>query len=115
MSGSFESVRWNACAHSHPKEFFFFFFGGGEGDGSEPMLTPREKSPLPEKFFREEDRTHDAASSRTASPTLYQRAVPGPEISHNPWKTIFLVFAKVRRGKTRKHIHHLRLSNTQRA
>ena len=31
MSGSFESVRWNACVHrldlglySHPKEFFFF-------------------------------------------------------------------------------------------
>ena len=48
MSGSFESVRWNACVHrldlalySHPKEF-----GGME---SEPMLTPREKSPLPEE------------------------------------------------------------------
>ena len=38
------------------------------------MLTPREKSPLPE-----EDRTRDAASSRTASPTHYQRAIPASE------------------------------------
>ena len=51
-SGSFESVRWNACAHrldlglySHPKEFL----GGME---FEPMLTPREQSPLPENFPR---------------------------------------------------------------
>ena len=36
---------------------------------SEPMLTPREKSPLWEKFS-EEDRTHNAASGRAASPTL---------------------------------------------
>ena len=28
---------------------------------SEPMLTPREKSPLPEKFSPEEDRTQDTA------------------------------------------------------
>ena len=47
MLGSFESVQWNACVHRqdlslylHPKEF-----GGME---SEPMLTPREKFPLPE-------------------------------------------------------------------
>ena len=38
------------------------------GMESEPKLTPREKSPLLEKFSSEEDRTHDAASSRTASP-----------------------------------------------
>ena len=50
--GSFESVRWNACVHrldlslySHPKEFF----GGME---FEPMLSPREKSPLPENVPR---------------------------------------------------------------
>ena len=43
----FESMQWNACVHrldlglySHPKEF--------QGMESEPMLTPREKSPLPE-------------------------------------------------------------------
>ena len=42
------------------------------------MLTPRENSPLPEKFSPEEDRTRDAASSRTASPTHFQRAIPAP-------------------------------------
>ena len=54
-------------------------FGGME---SEPMLTPTEKSPLPEKkFSSEEDRTHDAASSRTASPGLFRprRSVKGGE------------------------------------
>ena len=78
MSGSFESVRWNARVHrldlglySHPKEFW--------GMESEPMLAPKEKSLLPEKFSPEEDRTHDAVSSRTASPTHYQRAIPAPD------------------------------------
>ena len=46
---------------------------------SEPMLTPREKSSLPEKISPEEDGTHDAAPSRTASPTQYQRAIPAPD------------------------------------
>ena len=32
-----------------------------------------------EQFSPEEDRTHDAASSRTASPTHYQRAIPAPD------------------------------------
>ena len=45
---------------------------------SEPMLTPREKSPLPEKSSSEEDRTHDPASHRTASPTRYQLSIPAP-------------------------------------
>ena len=74
----FEFVRWNACVqrldlglYSHPKEFF----GGME---SEPMLTPREISPLPEKVSSEEGPTHDAASSRTASPTHYPRAILAP-------------------------------------
>ena len=35
------------------------------------MLTPREKSPLPEKFSQEKCRTHDAASSRTTSEQLW--------------------------------------------
>ena len=43
------------------------------------MLTPREKSPLPEKFSPEEDQTHNAASSRTASPTHCKRAIPAPD------------------------------------
>ena len=36
------------------------------------MLTPRGKSPLTDFFPPEEDRSHDAASSRTACPTHYQ-------------------------------------------
>ena len=48
------------------------------GMESEAMLTPREKSPLPEKFSPEEDQTHDTASSRTASPTHCQPAIPAP-------------------------------------
>ena len=50
-------------------------FGGME---SGPMFTPKEKSPLPEKFSSEEDRTHDAAASGTASPTHYQLSYSGP-------------------------------------
>ena len=38
----------------------------------EPMLTPREKSPLPE-VSPEEDRTRDAVDSE---PKHYQRAIP---------------------------------------
>ena len=43
--------------------------GGGGGGWSQNPLTPREKFVLPEQFFPEEDRTHDAESSRTSSPT----------------------------------------------
>ena len=50
---------------------------------SEPMLTPREKAPLPEIFSPEEDRTHDAASSKTASPTHYQLNYSGLPITFN--------------------------------
>ena len=49
-----------------------------EGMESQPKLNPREKSPLPEKFSPEEDQTHDAASSRTASPTHNQLSYSGP-------------------------------------
>ena len=44
------------------------------------MLTPREKSPPLQKFSSEEYQTHDAASSRTASATHYQRAIPAPAV-----------------------------------
>ena len=46
-------------------------FGGME---FEPMLTPREKSPLP-KMSPEEDRTRDAVDSE---PKHYQLSYPGP-------------------------------------
>ena len=78
MSGSIESMPWSVGVHrldlglySHLKELFW-------GMESEPMLTPKEKSPQAEKFSSKEDRTHDAASNRTASPTHYQRAIPAP-------------------------------------
>ena len=43
----------------------------------EPMLTPREKSPLP-KMFPEEDRTRDAVDSE---PKHYQLSYSGPIVS----------------------------------
>ena len=43
---------------------------------SEPMLTPREKSPLPEKNF---NRVGLNPWRKTASSTHYQRAIPAPE------------------------------------
>ena len=49
-----ESVhRLDLGVNSHSKGFW--------GMESEPKLTPREKSPLPEKSSPEEDRTHNTA------------------------------------------------------
>ena len=48
------------------------------GMESEPMLTPREKSSLPEKFSSEEDHSHDVASHMTVNPKHYQQAIPEP-------------------------------------
>ena len=69
MSGSFESVGWNACEHrldlglySHPKEWF-------EGKESESMLTPREKSPLLELQRRFEPATLHHAGQQTQHTT----------------------------------------------
>ena len=45
---------------------------------SEPMLTPREKSPLPEKFSSEDEQTHNVASGRTVRPKHYQWVIPAP-------------------------------------
>ena len=50
---------------------------------SEPIVTPREKFPLMEKFCPEEDRTHDSTSSRTAGPTNNQWAIPAPSLTSN--------------------------------
>ena len=70
MSGSFESMQWNACVHrldlglySQPKEIWGTY------------VNSKGKCPLPEKFSPEEDQTNDAASSRTESPTHYQRDI----------------------------------------
>ena len=45
----------------------------------EPMLTPREKSPLP-KMSPEEDRTRDAVDSE---PKHYQLSYSGPDVILN--------------------------------
>ena len=50
-------------------------FGGME---FEPMLTPREKSPLP-KMSPEEDRTRDAVDSE---PKHYQLSYSGPPVTY---------------------------------
>ena len=61
--------RLDLGLYSHPKEFF----GGME---FEPMLTPREKSPLP-KMSPEEDRTRDTVDSE---PKHYQLSYSGPDV-----------------------------------
>ena len=78
MSRSFESMRWNACVHrldlglySQPKEFL--------GNGVRTHFNCKGKIPSSGKFSSEEDRTHHAASSRTASPTHYQQAISAPK------------------------------------
>ena len=67
--------RLDLGLYSHPKEFFL---GGGGGVEFEPMLTPREKSPLPKKS-PEEDRTRDAVDSE---PKHYQLSYSGPSIGY---------------------------------
>ena len=71
-SGSFESVRWNACVlrldlglYSHPKEFFW-------GMEFEPMITPRE-NPL----YR---RRIEPVTLWTASPSTTNWAIPAPKL-----------------------------------
>ena len=67
MSGSFESVQWNACLHrqdlglySHPKEFW--------GNGVRSHVNSEEK--ILSTGGSEEGQTHDAVSRKTASPAL---------------------------------------------
>ena len=83
-SGSFESVRWNACVHrldlglySHSKEFF--------GEWSLNPCWLQGKNPLYRKISPEEDRTRDAVDSE---PKHYQRAIPDP-CQFNCWNTIY--------------------------
>ena len=75
MLGSFESARWNACVHiidlrlySHPKEF--------SGNGVRTHVNSKGK--ILSTGSSEVDRTHDAASGRTASPTHCRLSYSGP-------------------------------------
>ena len=77
-SGSFESVRWNACVHrldlglySHLKEFF--------GEWSLNPCQLQGKNPLYRKMSPEEDRTRDAVDSETKH---YQLSYSGPLFIH---------------------------------
>ena len=56
--------------YSHPTEFW--------GDGVRTHVNSKGKILSTRKFSSEEDRTHGAASSKTAIPTHYQRAIPAP-------------------------------------
>ena len=74
-SGSFESVRRNACVHwidlglySHPKEFW--------RNGVRTQVNSKGK--ILSTGSSEEDRSHDAVSHRTASPTRYRLSYFGP-------------------------------------
>ena len=81
-SGSFESVRWNACVHrldlglySHPKDFL-----GGIEFGL--MLTPREKSPVPENFPRGGSNPRRCGQWAQTLPTTYS----SPRMIQITWK-----------------------------
>ena len=53
--------------------------GVGRVDGVRTHVNSKRKIPSTgKKFSSEEDGTHDAASSRIASPAHYQRAIPAP-------------------------------------
>ena len=75
MSGSFESMRWDACVHrldlglySDPTEF--------RGNGVRTHVNSKGK--MPSTGGSEEGRICDAASQRTVSPRHYRLSYSGP-------------------------------------
>ena len=85
ISGSFESMRWNACVHrvdlslySHPKEFL----------GNEVRNHVSSKRKIPSAGGSKEVWTCGAASRRTESPAHYWLSYSGPcnELTiRRPW------------------------------
>ena len=76
------SMQWNACVHrldlsffSHPKEFW----GWGGGGGNGVRIHVNSKGKIPSTGISEENQTHAAAASRTASPTHDQLSYSGPK------------------------------------
>ena len=62
---------------SSERVFFFFFLGGGGGwNGVRTHVYCKGKFPSTRSL--EEERTHDAASRRTVSPTQYRLSYSGP-------------------------------------
>ena len=79
---SFESVRWNACVHrldhglySYPREFW--------GNGVLTHVNSKGKKKT-STGSPEEDRSHDTASGRAVSPTLYQLSYSAPPLTPPP-------------------------------
>ena len=64
------------CAETRPR--FILFSERVFGKLSQSPCKLQGKIPYTGKNSPEEDRIHDAASSRTACPTHYQRAIPTP-------------------------------------
>ena len=76
VSGSFESMRWNAyrlCLYSHLRKFL--------GNGVRTHVNSKRKIPSTEGS--EEVQTRDAASHRTASPTHYRLSYVGPTATND--------------------------------
>ena len=77
-------VRAMKCMYAQTRPRFILSSKGVLGGMEfEPMLTPREKSPLP-KMSPEEDRTRDAMDSE---PKHYQLSYSGPTYSFNAKQT----------------------------
>ena len=72
------------CAQTRPR-FILSSEGVLGGIELEPMLTPREKSPLP-KMSPEEDRTRDAVDSE---PKHYQLSYSGPAEPFEPCRKLY--------------------------
>ena len=64
--------RLDLGLYFHPKEFW--------GNGDRTHVNSKGKISCTGKILSEEDRTHNAASSRAASPTHYERAILAPSV-----------------------------------
>ena len=62
-------------------------FGLSLGNGLSTHVNSKGKSPLPENFSPEEDRTHEAAPNRTESLTHYQLSYSGPTQGVRQWSS----------------------------
>ena len=87
------------CAQTRP-QFILSSEGVLGGMEFEPMLTPREKSPLP-KMSPEEDRTRDAVDSE---PKHYQLSYSGPP---KTTLTMLCALGVHQCGKVNMFLHHL--------
>ena len=73
MSGFFESVRWKTCTQTRPR---FILSCQVLGNGVRTHVN--FKAEISSTGGTEQERTLDAASGRTASPTHYQLSYSGP-------------------------------------